>query len=166
MLLSEIPDGSKVFIDSNIFIYHLAKFEKFADSCLAFFQRVETGSISSYTSTLVLAEVLHRLMIIEACNKLNLPPKKLLDHLKTNPKKIKLLTDHIDSYAFIERMGIFFLTVSAREIEQSNSLKREYNLFTNDAINLAVMKSNSLALLASNDPDFERVDIITLCKPF
>lgn len=165
MLLSKIPDGSKVFIDSNIFIYHLTKFDKFAESSLAFFQRVETGLILGYTSTLVLAEVLHRLMIIEACNKLSLPPKKLLDYLKTNPEKIKLLTDHLGAYSFIEKMGVFFFTVSAREIEQSNSLKREYNLFTNDAINLAVMKNNSITLLASNDPDFEKIDLITLCKP-
>ena len=39
----------------------------------------------------------------------------------------------------------------------SNSLKKEYRLFTNDAINLSVMKNNGLILLASNDPDFERV---------
>jgi len=165
VFLSEITDDSSVFIDSNIFIYHLAKFEKFADSCLDFFQKVEAGKLSGYTSTLVLAEVLHRLMIIEASNKLNLPPKKVLSHLKRNPEKISLLQDHINCHELIETMGITILAVNSRDIEQSNSLKKEYKLFTNDAINLSVIKNNGLTHLASNDSDFERVDFITLYKP-
>lgn len=165
MFLSEIADNSSVFIDSNIFIYHLSKFEKFADSCLDFLQKVEDGKLSGYTSALVLAEVLHRLMIIEASNKLNLPPKNIFNYLKANPEKIALLTDHLASYDLIERMGITILPVNARDIEHNNSIKMEYRLFTADATNLSVMKNNGLTLLASNDSDFERVDFITLYKP-
>ena len=166
MLLSEIVDNSNVFIDSNIFIYHLTKFEKFADSCLELFQRVETGKLSGYTSTLVLAELLHRLMFIEASNKLKLLPKEILKFLKANPEKITLLTDHLESYNLIERMGITILPVNDKDIEQSNSLKKKYRLFTNDAINLSIMKNNGIIFLCSNDSDFERVDFITLYKPF
>ncbi|MBI5182101.1 MAG: type II toxin-antitoxin system VapC family toxin [Nitrospirae bacterium] len=166
MLLSEMADDSKVFIDSNIFIYHFSKFEKFADSCLEFFQRIEAGKLSGFTSTLVLAEILHRLMIIEASNKLSLQTKKILEFLKANPEKITLLTDHLASYDLIEKLGVTVLSVNARDIEQSNSFKKECRLFTNDAINLSVMKNSNLIYLASNDPDFERADFITLCKPF
>lgn len=48
MLLSEIVDNSNVFIDSNIFIYHLTKFEKFADSCLELFQFERVDFITLY----------------------------------------------------------------------------------------------------------------------
>jgi len=166
VLLSEIVDNSNIFIDSNIFIYHLTKFAKFADSCLELFQRVETGKLSGYTSTLVLAELLHRLMIIEASNKLELLPKEILKFLKANPEKITLLTDHLESYNIIGRMGITVLPVNDKDIEQSISLKKKYRLFTNDAINLSVMKNNGTIFLSSNDSDFERVDFITLYKPF
>ena len=165
MFLSEIPEDSKVFIDSNIFIYHFTKFEKFANPCLEFFQRIEAGRLKGYTSTLVLAEVLHRLMIIEGSNKLGLQTKKVLEYLKANPEKITILSDHLASPDLIEGMGIDILAVNFRDIELSNSLKKEYRLFTNDAINLAVMKNNGFTLLASNDPDFERVDFISLYSP-
>ncbi|MEK6682484.1 MAG: type II toxin-antitoxin system VapC family toxin [Nitrospirota bacterium] len=165
MFLSEIADDSKVFIDSNIFIYHFSKFEKFANSCLEFFQRIESGRLRGYTSTLVLAEVLHRLMIIEGSNKLGLQTKKVLEYLKANPEKITILSDHLASSDLIEGMGIDILAVNFRDIKLSNILKKEYRLFTNDAINLSVMKNNGFTLLASNDPDFERVDFISLYKP-
>lgn len=166
MLLSEIANDSKVFIDSNLFIYHFSKFEKFAVSCLEFFQRIEARELTGFTSSLAVAEVLHRLMIIEASDKLDLLPKKILAYLKSNPEKITLLTDHLKCADSINRMGIRVLTVNLRDIEMSNDLKKEYKLFTNDAINLSVMKNNSLIHLASNDPDFERVDCITLYQPF
>lgn len=165
MFLSEITEDSKVFIDSNIFIYHFTKFEGFTNSCLEFFQRIETGRLKGYTSTLVLAEVLHRLMIIEGSNKLGLQTKKVLEYLKANPEKITILTDHLASSDLIEEMGIDVLAVNFRDIKLSNSLKKECKLFTNDAINLSVMKNNGFTLLASNDPDFERVDFISLYKP-
>lgn len=62
-------------------------------------------------------------------------------------------------------MGITILPLNSVDIEQSNDIKMKYKLFTNDAINLSVMKSNELAILASNDPDFEGVDFINLYKP-
>jgi len=166
VLLSEIANDSKVFIDSNLFIYHFSKFEKFADSCLEFFQRIEAGELTGFTSSLAVAEVLHRLMIIEASDKLDLLPKKILAYLKANPEKITLITDHLKSVDSINRMEIKVLAVNLRDIEMSNGLKMEYKLFTNDSINLSVMKNNGLILLASNDPDFERVDCVTLYQPF
>jgi len=55
--------------------------------------------------------------------------------------------------------------VSFEDIKLSSEFKRKFTLFTNDAINLAVMKNNNIAYLASNDSDFERVDFLTLYKP-
>ncbi|MGB9628906.1 MAG: type II toxin-antitoxin system VapC family toxin, partial [Thermodesulfobacteriota bacterium] len=86
--MSEIVDNAEVFIDSNIFIYHFSGLEKFADACFHFFKRIEEDSISGYTSTLVIAEVLHRLMIIEASEKFGVLPKEVTKYLKANPDKI------------------------------------------------------------------------------
>ena len=62
-------------------------------------------------------------------------------------------------------MGITILPVNDKDIEQNNNLKKKYRLFSNDAINLSVMKNNGIIFLSSNDSDFERVDFITLYKP-
>ncbi len=93
MRLQDIADDTRVFVDSNIFIYHFSNFERFADSCLSFFQRVEDGKLSGYTSTMVLAEVLHRLMVIEASKKFDIQPKNVVKYLKENPDKASSLAD-------------------------------------------------------------------------
>lgn len=160
-----MADNAEVFIDSNIFIYHFSNLEKFADGCFHFFKRIEEAKIIGCTSTLVIAEVLHRLMIIEASKKFSFLPKDVIKHLKSNPDKITLLTNHLESVIYIEKLGISVITVSFEDIKLGSQFKRKFRLFTNDAINLAVMKNNNIGYLASNDSDFERVDFLTLYKP-
>ena len=79
MFLDEIPTGTRVFVDSNIFIYH---FLGISESCTSFLSRAESQDIVAYTSTIVLAEVLHRLMIAEVVERYNLKPKDALEFLK------------------------------------------------------------------------------------
>lgn len=166
MLLSEIADGTKVFVDSNIFIYHFSNFEPFAAPCLSLFQRIEDGDLSGYTSSVVLAEVLHRLMVIEASKKFDIQPKKVVKYLKENPNKISSLTDHPKSLDFIERIGVTILPVNAHDLKVSIDLKTEFGLLTIDAINLSVMKNNDLFTIASNDSDFEKVSCLNLYLPY
>ena len=66
MFLEEIPSGTRVLIDSNVFICH---FLDISQSCTDFLCRVEDEEVIGYISTVVLAEVLHRLMIAEVVEK-------------------------------------------------------------------------------------------------
>jgi predicted nucleic acid-binding protein len=161
----EVADGERVFVDSNIFIYHFSKFEKFSTPCLSFFQKVEDGKISAFASTTVLAEVLHRLMVIEAANKFNIQPKSVVKFLKDNPDKASCLTGHVKSIGFIEEMGISILPVTISDLRKSVELKKEFGLLTIDAINLSVMKNNELSSIASNDSDFKRIPWLYLYLP-
>ena len=54
-MLEEIQVRSKVFIDSNIFIYHSLDL---SDTCSNLLERAERREIRAYTSTVVLGEVL------------------------------------------------------------------------------------------------------------
>lgn len=165
MLLSDIADNESVFVDSNIFIYHFSNFEAFAGSCLGLFQRIEDSIISGFTSTIALAEVLHRLMVIEASKKFDIPPKNVIKYLKDNPEKISSLTDHSKSLDFVGRIGISILPVNAHDLKVSIDLKREHGLLTIDAINLSVMKTHDITAIASNDSDFKRVTWLNLYLP-
>jgi len=82
MRLEEIAPEESVFIDSNIFIYH---FTGTSEECSHFLSRCERKDLSGVTSTNVLLEVLHRLMLIEAVNKKLLAPLILLRNFKKNP---------------------------------------------------------------------------------
>lgn len=74
----EIPDHSEVFVDANVFVYHFSGPTEYTNSCTQFLQRIEEARLSGLTSVLVLAETLHRLMIIEAATKLHIEPKQAL----------------------------------------------------------------------------------------
>ncbi len=63
MSLADLRDGDRVFIDANIFIYH---FGGRSLECKALLERCARRDLLGYTSTPVLAEVLHRRMVAEA----------------------------------------------------------------------------------------------------
>jgi len=62
-------------------------------------------------------------------------------------------------------MGIDVVGVGLEEIERSHEVKRRYGLLTNDALLVATMQHAGVTALASNDPDFGRVEGITLYRP-
>lgn len=161
----DLPDRTEVFIDANIFVYHFSGPTEYTDFCSRFLQRIEEGRLSGFTSTLVLAETLHRLMIIEATTKLQIVPKAAIRHLKTHPLEVKKLTTHLTVPDKIQTLGIKILSLDVADVLTSNEIKKEYGLLTNDAINLAVMRRHHLKSIGTNDPDFERVDDLVVWKP-
>ena len=56
--LEEVPDGIRIFVDTNILIYHLLDDDLYGASCRAFLQRVEAQSVTALTSPIVAAETL------------------------------------------------------------------------------------------------------------
>ena len=56
--LRDIPDGLRIFVDTNILVYHLLEDELYGASCRDFLNRVETGSVVAFTSPIVASETL------------------------------------------------------------------------------------------------------------
>lgn len=163
--LAEIPDGAAVFIDANVFIYHFSGPSPLSPACSAFLQRVEDGVLRGVTSTVVLIEVLHRLMILEAVGALRLHPREATRYLKEHPEHVKSLHAHHRAPERIHQMGVEVVSVGLEEIERSQQAKARYGLLTNDALLVTSMERGGLTALASNDPDFDRVEGITLYRP-
>ena len=161
----DLPDHSDVFIDANIFVYHFSGPTEYTPACTEFLRRIEEGKLSGFTSTVVLAETLHRLMIIEAAAKLQIEPKTVLHHLKAHPLDIKKLTQHLTVSEKIQDFGVKVLSAELEDILKSNEIKQKYGLFTNDAINLAIMRRHQLKIIATNDPDYARVADLVIWKP-
>ena len=55
--LSALPYGSNVFIDSNIFTYHLLGHKKYRNSVKDFLLKVESGIFSGYINEVIISEV-------------------------------------------------------------------------------------------------------------
>src|SRR6516225_8107360 len=92
MNLDQVPAGAQVFIDSNILVYHFQPHPSFGAMCHQLLERIERQDIEGYTSTNLLGELAHRLMVIEAGALPGWGGGKVLNHLKQQPGVVKLLT--------------------------------------------------------------------------
>ncbi len=162
MTCDTLQDGEKIFIDANIFVYH---FGKLSTACKTLLARCCRGEIIGYTSTSIIAEVLHRLMIVEAVKKDYISSKNPIKQLKRHPDTIKQLSDyHLDA-ATIPQMGITILNLTQAHIEASAAIRATEGLLTNDSLILAVMKDADIVNLATNDNDFAQVAWLNVYKP-
>lgn len=162
MTFSELLNGDRVFIDANIFIYH---FSGFSLECKALFDRIFRKELVAYTSTSVLAEVLHRLMIAEAIDKGYISPNQPAKKLKKHPEIIRKLSDYNRDVAKISTMNIEVLNSTRLSLERSAHIRETVGLLTNDSLILATMKEMSLTKLATNDQDFERINWVDVYTP-
>src|SRR4051812_43021799 len=106
MTLTELPADHRVFIDANIFIYHCGGRSA---ECQAFLERCARREVQGYTSTLVLAEVLHRLMVAEAIAKGLVTAKTAVRKLGETPSLVKQLSQYQDDVNNTSQMNITIL---------------------------------------------------------
>ncbi len=157
-----IPQGTRIFIDSNIFIYH---FLGQSEPCRSLLEMAEELEIRAYASTVVLAEVLHKLMITEAAEKFGVKPHDAVRFLKKRPELISELNKCEAAVGEIPDYNIEILPIEREAIFESGELRKKHNLLTNDSLNLYAMRANKLKYIATNDSDFDRVEWITVWKP-
>lgn len=63
MTFDTLQPGERLFIDANIFVYHC---NEVSPECKALIARCSRKEIMGFTSTAVIIEAMHRLMIAEA----------------------------------------------------------------------------------------------------
>ena len=82
MMLAEVPSATEIFIDANIFVYHFSGPTELTPACSTFLRRIEDHDLAGLTSLTVVAEVLHRLMIIEATETLHVEARQVVRYLR------------------------------------------------------------------------------------
>jgi uncharacterized protein len=165
MTLAAIPSTTEIFIDANIFVYHFAGPTALTPACSAFLRRVEDGDLTGFTSLIAVTETLHRVMIIEATAMLQVEARQAVRYLKEHPGEVTKLTRHLVVPEKIQTIGVHILLPIVEDLLASQAQKLSFGLLTNDAINLAVMKRYHLEHIATNDPDFQRVESLKVWRP-
>lgn len=161
--LSEIPPGTRVFLDATIFIYH---FTGVSASCRSLLALCEAGRLNALTSTLAVAEVTHRLMTIEAVARGLVTPGNVARKLRSRPEMARQLSLYQEQAEKIPRMGVEVVPLDRRLLSTAAPLRTRYGLLTNDSILLATALDQGITAFASADRDFERVDTVQLfCPP-
>lgn len=165
MKLALLPKNSSIFIDANIFLFTILAHPRFKELCEKFLGAVERKEYRAFTSTLVLNEVIHKLMITEAVKKHALKTEHeayLL--LKQKPELIRGLRITWDNFASLKEYSIKILSIDD-SLDSAAEISRSYGLLISDAVHAAVCREHKVENIATNDADFERVDFLKVWKP-
>ena len=162
MTLAELLDSGSVFIDANIFIYH---FGGRSPECKTFLERCARRELLGYTSTPILAEVLHRLMIAEAIAKGLVTAKTAVRKLGESPEPVKQLVQYQEDVDKIFQMNLTIFALTPEIVRLSAEVRKNEGLLTNDSLVVACMRAQGLTKVATANGDFDKVSGITVYKP-
>ena len=165
MTLDQVPTGTRIFVDSNILVYHFQPHPSFGPSCHRLLERIERQDIEGFTSTNLLGELAHRLMVIEAGALPGWAGGKVLNRLKQQPGAVKLLTLFQTAVESVLQSKIQVLPVPPVLVSTAAALSRQHGLLTTDAVILTLMQAQGLTHLASHDAHFDSVPGITRYAP-
>lgn len=157
-----LPPQTRCLVDVNILLYHIGGS---SPECKDFLRRVANEEIEAHLTTVIVAEVLHRQMLIEAVAKGLVTPGKALNKLKSNPALIGSLTDYITEVEKLLQLPFTVAGVTIADIATSHALRQTHGLFVNDSINLACAHRLELVDVVTHDADFNRVAGVTTWEP-
>ncbi len=165
MNLGAILAGETVFVDANTFVYALAPEPTLGPPCYQFLERIRRKEIAGFTSAQVLSDVAHRLMSLEAAPHFAWPYQGIANRMKRHPAEIAKLHAFRKALDEIVAIGIRILPVTAHDVLLAGDLSRQHGVLSGDGLILAIMQSQGLTRLASNDADFDRVPGIIRYAP-
>jgi predicted nucleic acid-binding protein len=165
MIFTDLMAGDAVFVDANTLTYHFEPHAVWGPPCTDLLQRIENRELAGFISTLVLSEVSHRLMTIQASALFGWPFAGIGNRLRTHPAEVQKLTAFRQAIDRILQSSLQVLTIPPVLLAQAAALSQQIGLLTNDGLVVAVMQANGLTKLASNDTDFDRVPGITRYAP-
>ncbi len=164
-MLRDIPPGTHCFVDANIFYYHLVDIPPLSEDCSNFFERVEKQEVIASTSSVAVAEAVHKVMLAEAVARHGLDRTGLAHRLQRHRQLIATLKEPAKVTALVRALVIHVEPVTLTTLERATIVSSSFQLLTNDALTVAIMEHLGLKALTSNDENFDNVTGITVWKP-
>jgi predicted nucleic acid-binding protein len=165
MNFTAIPSGASVFLDANVFVYDFGPDPTFGPPSKALLKRIEQAEVVGLVSSHVFHDVAHRLMTLEACQTFGWPFAGIGQRLRRHPAEIQQLRIFREALDKIVRLGLRIVPVTAQHVLLAGDLSRRHGLLAGDALIVAVMQSQNVTNLATNDADFDRVPGIARYAP-
>jgi predicted nucleic acid-binding protein len=157
MTFADLVRGDPLFLDANTLVYHFEPHPTLGPACTQLLLRIEHQDLVGWSSTHVLTEVAHRLMMIEASRLPGVGPTKVKKRLQQKPAIVQRLTQFKVAIDELLQGSLQLLTISPAFISAAAKVSQQTGLLSNDALVVAVMQANGLTKLASADTDFDRV---------
>lgn len=159
--LPNLPLGTDVFLDANVFIY---AFGGHSNECHDLLRRCSTEEVFGITTLDVINEATHRLMLTEAVAK-NIITKGNASALKGKWRDVAKLTEYWALTARIFGLNIVIVGSDESRLHRAQTVRSNHGLLTNDSLILAAMDEYGITCLASRDQDFDHVPGLTVYRP-
>jgi predicted nucleic acid-binding protein len=162
--LNSIPNARAIFIDANVFHLYLRGPKDLSKESAKFLERIESGEIPGYTSTLVLDELMYKILLRKIEEKHTQNPlivvEKDFGEIAKNSYYVK---EAIELVLGINRLNV--LDVTKEDVQHAPDLMESFSLLPRDAVHVSVMLNHSITDIASADSDFDRVKDLTRWNP-
>jgi len=162
MNLNQIKKSDIVLLDANVLVYGVL--HKSAQ-CLKLLRRCTERDVIGVVGLQQLAEVMHRLMMVEARDNgwttVGNPAKSLSER----PDRVRLMNRYSDIVRGLLASGFRFESLMAEDFPAALRLQREYGLLTNDALFIAIAERLRIQAIASADKIFMQVQGVILYSP-
>jgi predicted nucleic acid-binding protein len=165
MSFASIASGESVFVDANPFIYHFASNVVYGPACTQLLERIARQDVVGFTSAHVLTNVAHRLMTIEAMARNGWPEAGIASRLKKHRAEIANLSRHRLAIDEIAAFGVQVIPITQAMVVAATVLSQQHQLLSGDALVIVAMQSHGLAIIASEDDDFDGIPGITRYEP-
>ena len=162
---AEIPQGSVVCVDANVLAYHFIEIDQLTVASTALLKRGLRKELTLVTTPQIVSDVIHRIMLYEAQQQLDMPSNQLATHLKQHPQMVQQLTQHLDIPSLLRRFHVDIRPLTHIHLHAAKRFRRDYGLMANDSLLLGFTVTERIQHLASNDRDFRRVPDVTLWIP-
>lgn len=168
MNILDYSSPDQIFIDANIFLDYSIPNPVFGEIASNFLERLEFGEINAITTSAVLAEVSHILLL--ETGSLVLKSRKrsfVIDRIKADDRLSNLCHDAVDKFGeFISGLvGLKLIPVMPEDYFRASDLARAYNLMSFDALHLSAMRRSHIRNIATRDKDFLKADGIVIWSP-
>jgi len=170
--LSDLPRGTSVFVDTNIFHFH---FQNKSPSCTNFLNRIADGDVIAFVNTQVLSDLMNKLMLIEACRKQctkNPNAFELKKYFKVNRGNSNPLTEYQIQFEAILAYGLRVLPIDEKLFVETKSERATHCLMTGDSLHLGTMNRRKISRrkvplrhIVTGDADFALIPGLTVWQP-
>lgn len=142
MNFADLSAGDSIFLDANTLVYHFQPHPTLGQACNQLMAQIEHQQIVGFTSTHILTEVAHRLMIIEAASQFAWKLPKIKQRLLNDPTKLQMLTQFRIAVEAILNSRVQVLTIPPQTVIAACSISQNTGLLSNDALVIAVMQNH------------------------
>ncbi|MBI4662284.1 MAG: type II toxin-antitoxin system VapC family toxin [Verrucomicrobia bacterium] len=160
--LANIPNGSNVFIDANIFVYALSGQ---SPQCSHLLERCGREEITGITLFEIVNEAAHRFMLAEAYGDGHIKSINDVRGLRSKFSVISSLTEYWRNTERILSLNLLLLATEESILKDAQKERPVAFLLTNDSMVVACMRQYGISQIATADGDFARVSGITVYSP-